>query len=863
MGIISTDDIRERFLKFFKDRGHKIVASDSLIPQNDPTLLFTGAGMNQFKDYFLGIKKDMKRAASSQKCLRTGDLDNVGKTPYHHSFFEMLGNFSFGDYFKKEAIAWAWEFLTEDMGLPKARLRVSVHEKDQEAYDLWLHDIKLRKDWIVKLGDKSNFWPSNAPLEGPNGPCGPCSEIYFDQGEGVGCGRKTCNVDCDCGRFAEVWNLVFTQYDRRDGGALAPLAAKNIDTGMGLERLACVLQGKRTNFEIDIFDPLVHKMLTLLDLKRPVPSVYAIVDHVRAVTFAIHDGAIPSNEGRGYVIRKLIRRAVWHGRQLGAHEAFLHELIRPVIDVMKNAYPELESSTKNIVLTVRSEEERFLETIEQGTEILSEMIEKTKAKKRKALSGEDMFKLYDTYGFPDELSGLIAKEHGLTVDEKAFEVLMEEQRKRSKQTSEISGEIFVVSDLAKKLTSIPKTKFLGYETLKAKGKVLFIEHLQDRLLVILDQTPCYGEGGGQVGDRGSFESASFKGDVLDAKKEDDRILHYVKVQKGKLSVGDEVSVEVNRELRDATRRNHTATHLLQSALREVMGTHVRQTGSLVNEHKLRFDFSHPKALSPQEIEKVENLVNGWVLSNIPSVPEEKSIEEARKEGALAFFGEKYGEKVRILKVGDISLEFCGGTHVSRTGDIGAFVITQETSIASGTRRIEALTGMNAVQYLRKMRSQITEAAGLLKTSPEEFTERLKNLQTRFKELERKKEERKKEAIDLEQVAARVRPWKKVSLISEYLDSLSAAELRHTADALKQKLKQSVIILFSSEESKVNVLVALSKDLSESALDAKEIIQKIVRQFEGSGGGRKDLAQGGGKNPEKIKEVIENLPKLLG
>ena len=864
---MTTDEIRDKFLKFFERKQHKIVSSDSLIPQNDPTLLFTGAGMNQFKDYFLGIKKDMKRAASSQKCLRTGDLDNVGRTPYHHSFFEMLGNFSFGDYFKKEAIAWAWEFLTQDMKLSKERLRVSVHEKDDEAYVIWRDQIKIRPDWISKLGDKSNFWPSNAPKDGPNGPCGPCSEIFFDQGEEIGCKKKTCGVECDCGRFAEIWNLVFTQYNRKDGGNLEPLGAKNIDTGMGLERLACVMQGKRTNFEIDILNPLVQQVILILKLKEPVPreklrSACAIVDHARAATFAIHDGAIPSNEGRGYVIRKLIRRAVWHGRQLGAHKAFVYGLVSPIIEIMKKPYPELGSAEKNLILTIRSEEERFLETIEQGTEILNQMIERTKAAKSKTLPGQDAFKLYDTYGFPDELTELIVEKQGLTVDKKEFEKLMEAQRERSKKGSDISGEIFAVSDLAKKLASIPKSKFLGYETLTSKGKVLLAEKAGDKLMVILDQTPFYGEGGGQVGDRGFFESPKFKGSVLDTKKEDDRILHYLKVEKGSLSTGDEVNTQVNRELRDATRRNHTATHILQAVLRNQLGSHVRQLGSLVNEDKLRFDFSHPKALTPEEIEKVENEVNEIVLSNIQVCPEEKSIEEARKEGALAFFGDKYGDRVRLLRIGDVSLEFCGGTHCSRTGDIGAFVITQDSSIAAGTRRIEALTGINAVNHLRKLRSKIAEIAVLLKSSPDEVTERLKKLQNKMKELESKKIG-KKEIFD--QSKHNIITLNDAKLLPGFLENRNPNELRDEADDIKKLMKgeKTIIVLFSSIEDKVHFVVALTDDLQQSKYNANDILKKIAPYFEGSGGGRKDLAQGGGKDPQKIKSVVDQLPKILG
>ncbi|MBI4971360.1 MAG: alanine--tRNA ligase [Candidatus Omnitrophica bacterium] len=638
---------------------------------------------------------------------------------------------------------------------------------------------------------------------------------------------------------------------------LTPLAAKNIDTGMGLERLACVMQGKRTNYEIDTLAKLGNSVKSILKLKTPVPddkirSVYAIVDHARAVVFSIHDGAIPSNEGRGYVIRKLIRRAVWHGRQLGARQAFLYELVNPVIEVMKKPYPELKNAEKNLVLTIRSEEERFLETIEQGTQILEKMIAQTKHRKSNILSGEDIFKLYDTYGFPDELTEMIVLKHGLHVDLEGFEKLMDEQRERSKKGSDISSEIFAVSDFAKKLADIPKTKFLGYETLSTKGKVLFAEHAGDKYLVILDQSPFYGEGGGQVGDRGIFENAKFKGVVIDTQKEEDRILHYVRIEKGILSEGDTVHAEVNREIRDATRRNHTATHILQAVLRKQLGSHVRQLGSLVNEDKLRFDFSHPKALTQQEIKHAENAVNEIIRSKIQVCPEEKSIEDARKEGALAFFGDKYGDRVRLLRIGDTSLEFCGGTHCSNVGDIQAFMITKETSVGAGVRRIEAITGTDTIQNFVKQLEQSSQ-------------EQAEKLQAKKKESEARKVTKLSDA----QIASMKIEWKGLFLIPRICNDYTRTinELRNEADHIINVMKEKTIaVVVTSDDKKVSIIVALTKDLeNREDLSAKDMVSKIAAQFEGTGGGNKLFAQGGGKNPEKIESIINinKLPQILG
>ena len=743
---MKTDDVRQRFLDFFKKEGHAVVSSDSLVPQNDPTLLFTGAGMNQFKDYFLGLKKDIKRAASSQKCLRTGDLDEVGKTPYHHSFFEMLGNFSFGDYSKKEAIRWAWQFLTEDMKLSPERLRVSIHKSDDEAYEIWRNQIRIPETWITRLGDKTNFWPSNARLEGPNGPCGPCSEIYYDQGESVCSKPRECGISHECGRFAEIWNLVFTQYDRREGGKLVPLKNKNIDTGMGLERLACVVQKKKTNFEIDIFEPLIKQAETLLRLgtgkqnKDRISHLNAIVDHIRAVSFAIADGVIPANEGRGYVIRKLIRRAVWHAHQLIPGKTFeeptLYRLVPTVVEVMKGGYPDLGGAQKNIQDTLKGEEDRFLRTLDTGLELLREKIDTAKRKGEKKLSGEEAFLLYDTYGFPDEITRSIAKEEGLEIDQAEFERLMEGQRTRAKGTSPLVQSIFVTTDFDKLLHALPPTEFLGYETHHGKGRILLSQTEGDRGIIVLDRTPFYAESGGQVGDQGTLKGKDFEAAVADTQKRDAYHLHYVQILRGGAREGLEVETRVDSRRRDAAMRNHTATHLLHAVLREVLGNQVRQLGSLVAPDRLRFDYSFSRPLTEEELLKIESRVNEEIYKDSTVQKEVKKTEEAKSEGALAFFGEKYGDKVRVVTVPGISKEFCGGTHCERTGQIGAFVIVSDASIASGVRRMEALTGEGALRHIQKMRSQIRQAAEKLRATPVELVERIEKLQQRMKQLEK-------------------------------------------------------------------------------------------------------------------------------
>lgn len=867
---MKTDEIRQSFLDFFKARGHKIVASDSLVPQNDPTLLFTGAGMNQFKEYFLELKKDLKRVASSQKCLRTGDLDEVGKTAFHHSFFEMLGNFSFGDYFKREAIQWAWEFLTKELALSKDRLRVSVHQNDKEALKIWRDEIKVRPDWIYQMGDKSNFWPSNAPKDGPNGPCGPCSEIYFDQDP------SSKSEDVEGPRFAEIWNLVFTQFDRQDGGKLAPLAQKNIDTGMGLERLACVVQGKKTNFEIDIFEPINEQVLRWLNIEMSQGQVrirlekggpitrneltsdrahlFSISDHARAIVFALADGVIPSNEGRSYVIRKLIRRALWHAHLLRNHHLetpFLYGLIPVIGNVMKKAYPEIATIKESLSSTLQTEEERFLATLERGLAILDNRIKDLTGE---IVPGKIVFELYDTYGFPDELTRRIANEKGFEIDQKGFDLLMEEQREKGKQASRIATSIFVSTDLEKKVSALPATKFLGYSTLETKAKVLLAELQNREGVVVLNETPFYAESGGQVGDQGILENSTFKARVTDTQKKDKCFIHHIETEKGNLKAGDEVSARVDRARRDRAIRNHTATHLLHAALRSILGTQVRQLGSLVAPERLRFDYSYAKPLSLEQLKQIEDLVNSEILKNTVVTKEEKPTEEAKKDGAIAFFGEKYGDKVRVVTVPGFSKEFCGGTHCDRTGQIGFFVIVSDTSIGSGIRRMEALTGEGALDYVRGLRSQIARMAETLKASPSDLVSRVTKLQEMVRKMEKgqvKSESSSQTAV--EEILNRAQSAGAVKFSAYQTNGVSLEGLRRLSDEIRSRGKQTVFLLASKTEEKIYYLLGSTGDLKKTDLDLLSLFKELSPLLEASGGGRKDLVQGGGTNPRALAE----------
>ena len=849
---MKVDEIRSKYLNFFESKGHKWVSSDSLVPQNDPTLLFTGAGMNQFKDYFLGLRKDMQRATTSQKCLRTGDLEEVGRTAYHHSFFEMLGNFSFGDYFKKEAIEWAWEFLTEELKISKERLRVTVHKTDEEAYAIWTQEIGLPKDRVYKEGDKSNYWPSNAPADGPNGPCGPCSEIYYDMSEDPN--APADNVESK--RFAEIWNLVFTQFDRGDGGSLTPLANRNIDTGMGLERLACVLQGKKSNFEIDSFEAIHQEIKKQLNINNfsedQISRRNAIADHTRAVVFCIQDGVIPSNEGRGYVVRKLIRRALWHAHQLCEKNVqlkpFMFKVVEGVVTAMKNAYPELKESSESIAMTIKAEEERFLSTLETGLQILTQKLEKLKKEKGVILSGSDAFELYDTYGFPEELTRLISEDHGFSVDYVGFDREMQKQRERAKKASQISGSIFVTDELEKSILALPETEYQGYSDNAIESTVLLAQIENGRGVVVLDKTPFYGESGGQVGDQGVLITSKARLNVVDTQKKGQHFLHTVEIQNGTIEAGEKVRAEVDLSRRNKIMRNHTSTHLLHAALRKLLGTSVRQLGSLVNADKLRFDYSYGEALSLKQIEQLENDVNEQIRKDIKLDKYEKNLEEAKKEGAIAFFGEKYGDRVRIVNIGDYSKEFCGGVHCHSTGEIGCFVIVSDSSIASGTRRIEALSGDAAFAFMQNQRSVLLEATALLKAKDSELKDKIIKLQDRVKVLEKEKKNAASNLVDPKKILAEAREIGSFKFAHHLFgQNADMQDLRKVSDAMRSMSQKTLFFLGAENEDKINFLVGVSPDLKDSSLDVREAMQAVGEVLGGTGGGRKDLVQGGAKN----------------
>ncbi|MBI2870492.1 MAG: alanine--tRNA ligase [Candidatus Omnitrophica bacterium] len=854
-----TDEVRERFLKFFEARGHCIVPSAPLVPAGDPTLLFTGAGMNQFKEYFLGTRRDLSRAASCQICLRTPDLAQVGKTPGHHTFFEMLGNFSFGDYFKKEAILWAWEFLTRELSIPEPKLSVSVYQDDEESYEIWRKDVGLvEQGRIRRLGAEENFWPANAREEGPDGPCGPCSEIYYED--------------------MEVWNLVFTQFERKSDKSLAPLPKKNIDTGMGLERLACVLQGKKTNFEIDIFEPIVEKVLQGFPKGQRSGEdrmhAHAIADHARAIAFAVAEGVAPSNEGRGYVIRKLIRLCMTHAWYVsGSARPFLHQLVIPeVVRVMGSSYPALRKEEGRIRRVVEQDEASFSRIFVEGENRWHEEARRLQAKGCGAADPEFVFRLHDTHGFPFEASLLLAQKRGLALDVEAVERLFGKQRERSRQASQISEAVF---DPKVMKGAGLESRFLGYGTARASGRVLALFEEGDRRVdelrqgarsqVVLNETPFYAEQGGQIGDRGVLngpQSARFE--VEDTQYAGSAIVHVGRVAGGTFRVGDTVEAEVDDERRWHIRRNHTATHLLHAALREVLGKEVRQAGSLVSDEKLRFDFNYPRPVAVQDLDRVERLVNQKILENHEVGTREMEPQAAQREGAIAFFGEKYGERVRVVDVPGFSKELCGGTHCRRTGDIGLFRIVSEGSVGQGMRRIEAVTGWGVFDQARRDGARVREVAGELNVAPDKSAGRVRELVEQVKNLEREVSRLRTGAgsgvLDtLLKNAVRVG---EMTLVAGRVDGYGLKELRDLSDRLRERTPRSVTILGSSDGEKATVIVSLSRDLKDSTLDAGLLASAFAERLGGSGGGRRDFAQAGGKDPSKLDEALKAARTIL-
>lgn len=874
-------EIREKFLHYFAERGHAIVASSSLIPHNDPTLLFANAGMNQFKDLFLGLeKREYVRACSSQKCVRAGgkhnDLEQVGRTARHHTFFEMLGNFSFGDYFKKEAIAYAWEFLTRELGLDKDRLYVTVYKDDDEAAEIWHRQEGVPTERIYRFGEKDNFWSM-----GDTGPCGPCTEIFWDHGPGVGCGKPDCAVGCDCDRYMEIWNNVFMQFNRDEKGNMTPLPKPSVDTGMGLERIATVLQGVKTNYDTDLLQGIIRYTARLggkeygADPKDDV-SLRVIADHARAVTFLICDGILPSNEGRGYVLRRIMRRAARHGKMLGFAEPVLYRTVEAVTAIMADAYPDLLEREEYIRKVVRAEEERFAETLDRGLAILNEEIGSLRRDGRTEIPGETLFKLYDTFGFPVDLTADIVESDGFTVDEAGFNTCMERQREQAREHWKGSGEEGV-GEIFKTLHNQGlRTAFTGYEGQTDYSTVSAIVTVGGNqpvteaktgaeVEIITESTPFYGASGGQVGDTGTISSGSAHIQIIDTKRPyPDLIVHVGVVEKGTLRTGDAVDLKVESSERAATARNHTATHLLQTALKEVLGDHVKQAGSLVTPDRLRFDFIHFSPMTAEELRRVEELVNGFVMDNAEVNSREMSVAAAMDSGATALFGEKYGDRVRVVKVGEVSAELCGGTHVHAAGNIGFFKILTEAGIAAGVRRIEAVTGSGALRYAQQMEADQKNIAALLRAEGGDPAEKLEKLMGRQKELQREVEmlQARLNAAKSADLLDHVTEIAGIKVLATQVEVADSKALRDLSDSLKDRLGSGILVLGSEQGGKAALLVAVSKDLTVK-YKAGDIIKSLAPMIGGSGGGKPELAQAGGNQPENIPAALERVAALLG
>ena len=872
------DEIRNKFLQYFKDRGHTVVPSCSLVPKNDPTLMFTNAGMVQFKDVFLGEeKRNYDRAVSVQKCVRAGgkhnDLEMVGRTARHHTFFEMLGNFSFGDYFKKEAIQFGWEFLTDVIGLPRDRLYISVFEDDDEAFNLWVNEVKMPRERIYKMGEKDNFWAM-----GPAGPCGPCSEIFIDQGKTVGCGQPSCEVGCDCDRFLEIWNLVFMQYDRNESSKLTPLPNPCIDTGMGLERLAAVVQGRTTNYDTDLMMSIIKEAARITGKEYGKQdevnvSLRVLTDHARASVFLISDGVIPSNEGRGYVLRKIMRRGLRHGKLLGQKGPFFHRITRKVIDDFREAYPDLNNNKDFIQKVVINEEESFGSTLHHGTQRLEEILEKVRKEKLTAIPGEEIFKLYDTYGFPTDLVEETAKDAGLALDMEGYTRAMNDQKAKAIASWKGSGEKEVASFYKEFLQSSPPTVFEGYGTTQGEGRVLAILKDQepvdsassgDEIEFLTDKTPFYGESGGQVGDSGRAFNENIQLELNDANKPlPGLIVHKAKIVQGTLHTGDNLTLEVNRHTRGDTVLNHSATHLLHAALKEVLGEHIKQAGSLVASNRLRFDYTHFSPLTDKERIRIESRVNEKIRENIQVLTQEMDIDSAIKEGAMALFGEKYGETVRVVNIPGFSKELCGGTHVTATGDIGLFRITSEGGIASGVRRIEAVTGATAYDTIRAEQESLSAIRGLLKAPSHEEIAKLKKLLAKNRQLEKEVSALKEKLVSGKESTGTddVQKVGEISYLIKKLEGMDAKTLRTFIDNAKNKLKSGVVVVGSVANGKVSMAAGVTKDLTDK-YHAGNIIKQIAAIVGGNGGGRPDMAQAGGSKIDKLDEALKKAEELI-
>lgn len=857
----TSNELRRAFLEYFRGRGHHVVPSASLIPANDPSLLFTNAGMVPFKEVFLGLdKRPYRRAASSQRCVRAGgkhnDLENVGYTARHHTFFEMLGNFSFGDYFKREAIAFAWELLTRDFALPPERLWVTVYDKDDEAADIWLKELGVDPERFARCGPEDNFWAM-----GDTGPCGPCSEIFYDHGPEIA-GGPPGSPDQEGDRYVEIWNLVFMQFNREPSGELKPLPRPSVDTGMGLERLAAVMQGVHSNYDIDLFRHLIEATANIIHAENLADqSLRVIADHIRSSAFLVVDGVFPSNEGRGYVLRRIIRRALRHGHKLGVREPFFHRLVAALEREMGQAYPELRERRELVERVLKQEEERFAETLDQGMHILEKSIQDLAGN---TIPGETIFRLYDTYGFPVDLTADIAREHGLALDLDGFERAMAAQRERGRAASQF-GPGWVEG-----LVADACSEFTGYAHLveeDAQVVAMYVNGTEVQALesgtdglVILDRTPFYAEAGGQVGDQGVLRSATARFEVADAQRQGEAISHVGRLAEGRLQRGDRVRAEVNASARRATARNHSATHLLHGALRSILGEHVVQKGSLVAPDRLRFDFSHFEPLTPTELREIEQWVNEAILTDAEVSTRVQSYQQALEAGALAFFGEKYGEEVRVLAIGPYSTELCGGTHVARAGEIGLFKIVSETGVAAGVRRIEAVTGDKALEWVRAMEQTIGRLADLIKSDPRALEDRVTQLLARNRALEKELErlQGKLAAAQGSELVAQALDVNGLRVLAARIDGIDAKGLRETVDQLKQKLGSAVVVLASVAGEKVSLVAGVTPDGTEHVA-AGPLVNFVAKQVGGRGGGRPDLAQAGGNNPANLDQALRAVP----
>ncbi len=870
---LGLNEIREKYLSFFESKGHLRLKSFPLVPQNDASLLLINAGMAPLKPYFTGKEVPPRsRVTTCQKCIRTPDIERVGKTARHGTFFEMLGNFSFGDYFKREAMSWAWEFITKELGLPVDRLWVTVYEDDDEAEQIWINEVGVSPDRIVRMGKEDNFW------EIGTGPCGPCSEIYFDRGEDKSCGPD-CKMGCDCDRFIEFWNLVFTQFDKDEEGNYNRLAHPNIDTGMGLERIAAIMQGVNSLFEVDTVRNLMSRISEVAGVKYGDAadsdvSLRVITDHVRSTAFMISDNVAPSNEGRGYVLRRLLRRAARHGKLLGIEKPFLHEVVDTLIEESKGAYPELFEKRDYIKRVIKTEEERFDETIDTGLQILGEYIDELTAKGEKVLSGENAFKLYDTYGFPIDLTLEILNEKGLSADTEGFDAAMQEQKTRARQARKEGDEAGWSEDVFTSLDKEITTTFAGYEQSLCKAKTIAIisggksvENVHDGedAAVIFDQTVFYGESGGQVGDTGTVSGEGFVAEVFDTKKvAGGRIAHFITVKEGVLAVGDGVTLSIDVDRRRATQRNHSATHLLQKALREILGDHVEQAGSYVTPDRLRFDFTHFEAVTPEQLKAAELKVNEAIMAAMPVSWKEMPINEAKAMGATALFGEKYGEVVRVVRMGDYSTELCGGCHVSNTGEIGLIRLVSESSAAAGVRRIEGITGFGVVNYINTADALATELSELLKVNKPEIPAKIRAFIAEMNSSKKALEQLKKKIAfgKIDDIMVGKRTVDGVSVITASLPDLSMDEMREMGDNLKGKMDAGVVVLATVADGKVTFICMATKAAIDKGVHAGNIIREVAKVAGGGGGGKPDTAQAGGKDVTKVDDALAIVDDIV-